>query len=121
MNISAIGPSPMPPVSAGGERGRDIHAIGQALASGDLQGAQDAFKAFKQDFHRVHQGGGLAQSNVPTEIKDDLRALQSALKANDLEGAQQAFMTFKADMHQMQAPKPQVVPGSSKGALNVMA
>ena len=116
MSIGAITPQPMPPVSLNQERRQDIRAIGQALASGDLEGAQQAFKSLMGDFHRVQQP---ASGTIPANIRHDLRALQSALGANDLEGAQQAFMNFKTDVQQ--APKPQVTPGSPHGGLNVMA
>lgn len=116
MSTGAISSQPVPVISLNQERRQDIRAIGQALAANDLQGAQQAFQALEQDFHRIHQS---ASGTIPVEIRHDLRALQTALKANDLQGAQQAFATFKADVQDLR-PKAEVAPESPTGGLNVM-
>jgi ribosomal protein S20 len=92
---------------------QDLQAVQSALQSGDMDKAQEAFAAFKDDFHATHYGHALYQSHVPAAIQDDLRGLQSALKSGDLQAAQQAFATFQQDMahriYHNQPPEPPLV------------
>jgi TolA-binding protein len=106
----------------------DMQALQQALRSGDLAGAQQAFTQFKQDFHAAHNGNALYQTGVSDTLKQDLRQLQTALKSGDLAGAQQAFLQFRSDFKSQQAP-PKEPPVSndndsgakSTGSINVLA
>ena len=106
-----------------------MQALQQALNSGDLAGAQQAFAQFKQDFHAAHDGHSLYQTGVSDTLKQDLQQLQTALKSGDLAGAQQAFAQFKSDFKSQQAP-PKEPPVSadgdrdsaqSSGSINVLA
>ena len=119
MTIAAIAPNPMPPSPVQREYIKDIRGIGKALASDDLEAAQDKFKEFRQEVLRLHPGG-IEQTKLSREIKDDLWALQSALKANDLQAAQHAFEALGTDVRQSSAPKPFAQPEAASG-LNVMA
>jgi hypothetical protein len=102
MSIGAVTPN----LAASGhmrpER-QDMQALQQALSSGDLAGAQQAFAQFKQDFHAAHDGHALYQTGVSDTLKQDLQSLQSSLKSGDLAGAQQAFAQFKSDFKAQQA------------------
>ena len=119
MTIAAIAPSPVPPSPVQREYIRDIHTIGKALASDNLEAAQGKFKEFRQEVLRLHPGG-IETTKLSREIKDDLWALQSALKANDLQAAQHAFAALATDVRQNSAPKPFAQPQGVSG-LNVMA
>ncbi len=82
---------------------QDMQALQQALRSGDLSGARQAFAQFKQDFHAAHNGNALYQTGVSDTLKQDLQQLQTALKSGDLTGAQQAFAQFKSDFKSQQS------------------
>jgi hypothetical protein len=108
---------------------QDMEALQQALKSGDLAGAQQAFAQLKQDFHAAHNGRALWQTGVSDTLKQDLQQLQSALKSGDLAGAQSAFLQFKADFKSQQGPpkEPPVGGGNTKptpvatGGVDVLA
>jgi hypothetical protein len=70
----------------------DLAAIGNALQSGDLTGAQNAFATLMQDM-----GNSSGQSTASTP-GTDLTALSSALQSGDLTGAQNAFATLMQDL-----------------------
>jgi len=103
---------------------KDLQSLSQALQSGDLAGAQQAFETFKSDYKATHQVNSQGHYRVPKQVRQDLSAVGQALQAGDLAGAQQAFATFKSDMkaHQ-QAVQPQVQAetSASNGTLNVTA
>ncbi|MBZ5597332.1 MAG: hypothetical protein LAN83_03325 [Acidobacteriia bacterium] len=113
MSVSAITANSNPPIYQHSMR-QDMQGVQRALNSGDIEGAQQEFVAFKDDFHATHQGRALFQTHVPVQIQQDLRGLQSALQAGDLAGAQQAFATFHQDMmHLGQTEPPSVEPPQS--------
>jgi len=103
MSIGAVtGSIHTPPGGKFSAERQDMMALQNALATGDLAGAQQAFAQFKQDFHAAHNGQALYQTGVPDVLKQDLQGLQSALKSGDLAGAQQAFAQFKQDFQSLQ-------------------
>jgi hypothetical protein len=77
----------------------DFNAVGQALTSGDLAGAQSAFAQLKSDIQAVEQtAAGQPQSPglAGKQVRQDYTQLASALASGDLTGAQSAF----ADLQQ---------------------
>ena len=100
--------------------GKDLEALANALSSGDLSGAQQAFASLQQDMqatgqvrrhHHHHHAGsgnsstqasqGSSKSEPDTQISQgakDLEALQSSLNSGDLTGAQQAFASLQQDL-----------------------
>jgi hypothetical protein len=116
MFVSAITPSRTPPIYQNGLR-QDLQAVQSALKAGDVEKAQQAFIAFKNDFHATHHGRALFQTHVPVAIQDDLRSLQAALKAGDLAGAQLAFVGLRQDMTRrlQHTDPPEVQPPQSTG------
>lgn len=129
MSIGAVTPNLATSGSQMRPERQDMQALQQALSSGDLAGAQQAFAQFKQDFHAAHDGHALFQTGVSDTLKQDLQQLQTALKSGDLAGAQQAFAQFKSDFKSQQAP-PKEPPVStdgdsdstqSTGSINVLA
>ncbi len=94
------------------QRGSDQKALGQALNSGDLAGAQKEFAAIQA----LGQSGPLASGNayIKTGRQRDFAAIGTALQAGDLAGAQKAFAvlqsTFrKPQVHQQTDQNPAVV------------
>ncbi len=81
---------------------QDFKQLASALQSGNLAGAQTAFKALQQ-LQQSNQSGGqssngqqASSSNNP--IQNDFAALGKALNAGDLSGAQSAFSQLQTDM-----------------------
>lgn len=86
------------------QRNSDFSALGQALNTGDLSGAQQAFAAFQSDqqnLFSILQSQSSQQSNLQnggTQQGNPLQALQQALSSGDLSGAQQAFAALQQTM-----------------------
>ena len=77
----------------------DLAAIGSALQSNDLQGAQKAFATLQQDLGNAGSQNASADSGITNGTSGtDLATLSSALQANDLAGAQSAFATLMQDL-----------------------
>jgi ribosomal protein S20 len=92
--------------SAGNPFATDLSGVGEALQSGDLKKAQDAFAKLQQDMqavrgphrHRHHHkvsssNQGVGQNTVAT----DFQTLGQALQSGDLSGAQKAFTQLQQD------------------------
>lgn len=108
------------------QSGQSFTALGKALQSGDLAGAQKAFQSLQQNAPK----NATAQSGT---VGTALSALGSALQSGDLTSAQTAFATLQKDVqakrgHHGGSPAPATVPdsdgdndGSSTGAVNISA
>ena len=130
MSIGAVTPNLATSSNFRPER-QDMQALQQALNSGDLAGAQQAFAQFKQDFHGAHNGNALYQTGVSDTLKQDLQQLQTALKSGDVAGAQQAFAQFKSDFKTEHTPEKAIpvstasgtdsASAASTGGINVLA
>ena len=74
------------------QRTNPLQLLGQALQSGDLTAAQQAYNALLQ---------GTSNSGQPqnSQVTQDLTAVGQALKAGDLSSAQQAFAKVRLDFH----------------------
>jgi hypothetical protein len=118
MSVTAISPQPFTAISPGRELRTDLKALGQALASDDLNQAQQAFIEFKQDVTRDH-AAGLAPKSMAPDIHFDLRVLQGALKTGHLGLAKQAFAAFAADAQDTLRPTPSAETYPPTGRLNV--
>lgn len=86
------------------QRKEAFDALGNALSSGDLAGAQQAFASIQQGMQSM--GKTLpSQAVQPTAqtngIGADLDALSKSLGSGDLSGAQSAFATLQQDMQTM--------------------
>lgn len=75
------------------QRAMDFKAVGSALQSDDLAGAQTAFASLQKDL-----GTAAAGKNPDSQAAKDLDALKNALQAGDISGAQQAFATMRQDL-----------------------
>jgi hypothetical protein len=76
------------------QRAADFQQLYQALQSGDLAGAQQAFSALAA-LTQAGSGGGVSQN---PQLAQDFNAIGQALQSGDLAGAQQAFATFQQDL-----------------------
>jgi hypothetical protein len=105
MNVSNICPTtrlhPTDIQNVFHQRAGDFRALGKALRSGDLQGAQDAFAALQKDFQNGSNASteGSQPFSQNTQAATDFQALQSALQSGDLSTAQKAFANLKTDLH----------------------
>lgn len=82
------------------QRGSDQQALGQALQSGDLAGAQQAFNAIQT----LAQSGPFANGGAykVSQREQDFDAVGQALQAGNLAGAQQAFAQLQSTFKQAQ-------------------
>jgi hypothetical protein len=88
------------------QRKQEFDALSEALQSGNLSGAQQAFGQLQQN------APGNSQSGADGGIVADISALGQALASNDLSGAQNAFSTLQSDFQNAPPPPP---PGESGG------
>jgi TolA-binding protein len=78
----------------------DIDAIGKALSSGDLTGAQQAFSNLQSlGQPSAPSGYGSTNGNSSADpITNDFNNLSSALQSGDLKSAQAAFKQLQSDL-----------------------
>ena len=118
ISISTASPYQAQLASAFKQRGQDFKALGNALQSGDLAGAQQAFAALKKDTQTIQsaQQQQSQPSGPNSRIRPNFETVESALDSGDLSGAQKAFATVQQDIqavrkspgrhvHQTPAPK----------------
>lgn len=80
----------------------EMDALGEALQSGDLSAAQQAFSQMQQ-----HAPDGAQRSgNSGDAVITDISALGQALAASDLSSAQSAFSTLQSDFENAPPPPP---------------
>jgi hypothetical protein len=120
-------PSPTTPASSAARQstqisqgGQDLETLANALSSGDLSGAQQAFASLQQDLqgtgragrHHHHHHGGSANSTTQasqaassseqdsqiSQGAKDLADLQSALNSGDVAAAQKSFASLQQDL-----------------------
>jgi hypothetical protein len=79
------------------QRQADVKQLGQALKSGDLAGAQQAFNALQT----LGQSGPFANADPfsNNQREQDFVAIGQALQSGDLAGAQQAFSALQSSFH----------------------
>jgi hypothetical protein len=85
----------------------DFAALSQALAAGNLNGAQQAYAAFQQDMQGIQSSQGTVQSpaaagSTQNSIQGDLSAVGSALKSGNLTAAQNAFANLQQGLQSAQ-------------------
>ena len=77
---------------------KDFAALKTSLTSGDLKGAQVAFKTLTQDLQAMGQAQNSQQTGGSSPLDNDLVAINTALQKGDLQGAQNAFATLMQDL-----------------------
>ncbi|HEY6337386.1 MAG TPA: hypothetical protein VIW68_02725 [Candidatus Sulfotelmatobacter sp.] len=79
------------------QRQSDLKQLGQALQSGDLNGAQQLFNALQT----LGQSGPFANADPfsNSQREQDFAAIGQALQSGDLAGAQQAFAALEQTFH----------------------
>jgi len=75
------------------QRRADFQQLSQALQSGDLSGAQQAFNALS-----TLQSSGRSRGQNNSQLSQDFSAIGQALQSGNLAGAQQAFSNFQQDL-----------------------
>lgn len=83
------------------QRRQDFQKLSQALQSGDLSSAQQAFAQLQQGAPGVGQTQGSQQNGQNSQngspFSQDIAALSTALQSGDIAGAQQAFAKLQQD------------------------
>ncbi|MBS1707336.1 MAG: hypothetical protein JSS65_01300 [Armatimonadetes bacterium] len=108
-----------------------LDALGSALQSGDLSGAQTAFANLQAAHKGHHHHGGATAAGGRGNDHDgddkkvnssksafgaDFKALATALQNNDLAAAQQAWTKLQADRPQKPTDRPAVDPSTGTPA-----
>ncbi|MEJ2479650.1 MAG: hypothetical protein P8Y78_05625 [Acidihalobacter sp.] len=96
-------------------RENNFRQLGQALQSGNLGAAQQAFASFLQTFSGAQAAANSAQANNGTGSTSPLGALTQALQSGNLGAAQQAFAALQSPQQQPQAAGAQQGAGGSDG------
>lgn len=102
-SISAVGLSKDVLASRKSPQQPALQALQNALATGDLTGAQSAFQTLRS----VLQDGATASGSTLSSnslLASDLTSLSSALSSGNLSAAQSAFATFLGDLQNTAAP-----------------
>ena len=83
---------------------QDFQALSNALQSGNLSAAQQAFSTLQTDM-QGNQSNGTQQQSQNSTLSTDFNNLASTLQSGNLASAQQAFATLQQDMQQVQGQK----------------
>jgi hypothetical protein len=94
-------------VSAFKQIRQDFQTLSQALASGNLSAAQQAYATLQSDMQNVQSAQSTQQSSQTSQsgqatIQSDLSAVGQALSSGNLTAAQSAFATLQQDMQSAQ-------------------
>jgi len=79
------------------QRAQNFKALGDALKSGDLAGAQKAFDTIQANAPKNGANSGSGTGNSQNPLSNDFNALGTALQSGDLASAQKAFATLQQD------------------------
>lgn len=95
------------PISPLKQAQTDFAALSQALASGNLTGAQQAYAAFQQDMQGIQSAQGSVHSasavgSTQNPLQSDLSAVGAALKSSNLTAAQNAFANLQQGLQSAQ-------------------
>jgi soluble cytochrome b562 len=94
--------------ASSGSAADDFKALGQALQSGDLAGAQQAYATLQQDLQTAEQpaagssGSTSAAASGAGKLAQDFGALGQALQSGNLADAQHAYATVQQDAQKAQ-------------------
>ena len=105
----------------------DLNALGQALQSGKVSDAQEAFAKLQQDMqsvqgrhhHHHHNGSASAPGSGQNTLATDFQTLGQALQSNNLMDAQTAFAKLQQDIQSTYNPSVGSNAGSSSSTINV--
>ena len=86
------------PLSDVRQRRHDFKALRDALKSGDVDAAKQAYAAVQKDIEKTTQAGKPNPLDPSTQAGKDFAALGKALDAKDITGAQAAFATLRTDV-----------------------
>jgi len=82
---------------------KDFQALGSALQSGNITGAQIAGAALQKDFPANPQAASSPPFGTNVQANSDYQSLTNALKSGDLTGAQKAFTLLQTDLRSVPA------------------
>ena len=95
MSISPIsgGPPPFPPPGQQNPLQQNFQSLAQAIKSGDLSAAQQAFTTLSQSLPQGSSGSG------SSPFQQALQSIGSALQSGDISGAQSALQGLQKGHH----------------------
>jgi hypothetical protein len=91
-------PYPAATPSGSGQIGRDFHAVGKALQSGDVASAQKALATFQQNAQNNLQTPASQPFGNNSQANTDYQNLVGALQTGNLSSAQKAFERLETDL-----------------------
>lgn len=97
-----------------------LQALQNALASGDLNGAQSAFQTVQKLNQGLEAASGSSASNS-SQLSTDLAALGSALSSSDLSTAQSAFATLQSDLKNINSPSQTIETATASQSAQLVA
>jgi hypothetical protein len=80
-----------------------LQTLQNSLDSGDLNGAQSAYKKV-QNLNQSQEAASGSSSSNDTQLSTDMTALGNALNSSDLTTAKSAFATVKKDLNSTASP-----------------
>jgi len=87
------------PATDSAKRMQDFNGLADALQSGDISNAQDAFTTLQKDLQAGQPNGKTSPLLDPnTPVGKDFQAIQDALKSGDIKAAQDAFSSLRQDI-----------------------
>ena len=102
----------------------DYQLLGQALQSGDLNAAQQAFAALQQLIPNLSSGSQAQngqQGSSQNPLLTDLNTIGKALQSGDLSAAKSAFAKLQQDVQSVSSKGPHHRPHKTGGAQNSLA
>jgi hypothetical protein len=95
---SAASPYPTASRSGLGAIGKDFHAVGKALQSGDVPSATNALAALQQKVQDQFQTSANQPFGNNSQANTDYQSLVGALQIGNLSTAQKAFSRLETDL-----------------------
>jgi hypothetical protein len=96
MNVSSIATATGAYARPSNAAAADFESLAQALQSGDIAGAQQAWSTLKQDAPWIARASSSSAANgTSSPVASALQTLGSALQSGDAAGAQQAFASLQ--------------------------
>jgi DNA-binding FadR family transcriptional regulator len=104
---------------------QDFQALGSALQSGNLSGAQTAFAALQQQLQsqsaQTTQQPSSSNSSSSNPVSSDFQTLSNALQSGNLSDAQNAFAQLQSDLQTQRGHGHHHHHGGSRGASSAPA
>jgi hypothetical protein len=109
-----VSPYPTAPHSGLGPIGKDFHAVGKALQTGDVTSATTALATLQQNVQNHYQTSASQPFGNNNQANTDYQNLVGALQTGNLSSAQHAFARLETDLQMNPLP----ISGGVRSVLN---